>query len=100
MQTRITFRSLRRGIETGLICPPARDAIECLARFVPTGTGPMAEYLGTILFVDDAIWRFRSAPETRRFAEQMESYFRNFDSEYGIRSLDASDTSENRVTVL
>jgi hypothetical protein len=100
MQTRVTFRNLRRSIEAGLICPPARDAIECIARFVPSATGPVAELMGSILFVDDVVWRFRSAPEARRYAEQMEAFFRNFDAKYGIRNLDGSELAHVSVQIL
>ncbi len=100
MQTRPNFHALRRTLESSLLSPCFSDAVERLAGFVPRRTGPTAEILGCVLFVESSIWRFRSPADTKRFAEQMESYFRNFDSDYRITSLEntADSDSEARVS--
>lgn len=90
MQTRLTFHCLKRTIESSLLCPPARDAYEQLAKLVPTQTGPRVDVLDSVLFVDDTIWRFRTPADARRFADLLETYFRNFDPEYRIRALEQS----------
>jgi len=87
MQLRFPFRTLRRTIESELIAPTPRDAVQRLAVFVPKATGPSTELFGSVLFVEDAIWRFKTEAGARRFAVQMETYFRNFDSTYRIKSL-------------
>ena len=88
MQTRLTFQCLRRAIESTLICPATRDALEQIAKFVPSGKGPQAEIVGGVLFIDSTIWRFRTPADTRRFAELLETYFRNFDPNYRINALE------------
>ena len=88
MQGRITFHCLRRAIEATLVCPSSRDAIEHIARLVPSGTGPKADLLDCVLFVNEQLWRFRSPYDAKRFAELLESYFRNFNPHYRIRTLE------------
>lgn len=99
MQTRPNFHALRRTLESSLLSPCCSDAVERLAGFVPRRTGPAAEVLGCVLFVESSIWRFRSPSETKRFAEQLETYFRNFDPDYRITSLESSPTSEAEARV-
>lgn len=99
MQTRPNFHALRRTLESSLLSPSSRDAVERLAGFVPRRTGPTAEVLGCVLFVDSSIWRFRSPSETKKFAEQLETYFRNFDQTYRITSLEESAASDSEARV-
>ena len=100
MQTRLTFQCLRRAIESNLVCPSTRDALELLAQFVPTATGPHVDPLGPVLVVDNHVWRFRSRADAERFAELLESYFRNFDPAYRIRAFVQSPEAESAVGML
>ena len=100
MQTRITFHLLRKAIEASLVCPNTRDALEHIARLVPIRSGPQVELLEAVLFVDQSIWRFRTCTDARRFAEMLEAYFRNFDSEYRIRALEQSAETTAHVRFL
>jgi hypothetical protein len=88
MQTRSSFQCLRKALEASLIYPPTRDAIEQVAKLVPSGTGPRADLLDCVLLVDNTVWRFRTSADARRFGEIMETYFRNFDPDYRITALE------------
>jgi len=88
MQTRLNFHALRKAVESCLVCPSSRDAIEHLASFVPKQQGPVVEHLECILFVDKTVWRFRNCSDAQKISDLIETYFRNFDPDYRINNLE------------
>lgn len=91
MQTRLTFHALRKAIESCLVCPCPRDAVEQLAVFVPKQEGPSIEHLECVLFVEKSVWRFKTCSDARKIAEMIECYFRNFDTKYRINGLEQAE---------
>ncbi len=97
MQTRLNFHALRKAIESSLVCPAARDAVEQLAVLVPKQKGPSIEHLECALLVEKIVWRFKTCNDARKIGEMIECYFRNFDANYRINGLEQAPEATTAV---